>query len=251
MNSIYKFAIAKSAEVEEITENEDGTKTIRKVTKEVPQEFFIKKASRLDLEDKELFYNQKYNEYLKAGILPEILLRKLYGNAQGIFTEGEKREYVDLYIELGTNLSKIKELEERKESLNEEEKKKVEDLYTANQSIQKEIGDYESAKQSVFENSAEALSHNKTIFWYILSILYKNEGDKPVRVFVGDTHEERAESYDVINEILEKDDEDSKFYSKLIERTSFLVSLYYMNPLVRTADFPELVVRYDKASSTE
>lgn len=251
LNSIYKFSIPKIVEVEETTENEDGSKTIKKVNKEVPQDFFVKKASRLDLEEKDFYYNQEYHRYFKAGILPEVLLRKLYGNENGIFTEGEKQEYVDLYINLGTNLSKIRQLEEKKEGITEEEKDNIKNLYEENRKIQKEIGEYESAKQSVFENSAEALSHNKTIFWCILNLLYKEENGKFVRVFDGDTHDERAEAYDKINEILEQDNEDSKFYSQLIERASFLISLYYMNPLTKVSEFPELVSKYDTAVSIQ
>lgn len=243
MKKIYSFSIPKIVEVEETQETPEG-KLVKKVKKEEAQNFFIARPNRLVLEEGELYYNQRYNEYLKAGIMPEILLRKMYGNENGIFTENEKKEYVDLYIKLGKNLSRIKELEDKKkEDFTDEDKKEIESLHKRNKEIQNNISDYENAKQSVFENSAETLSRNKTVFWWLLKILYY-DNDQPV--FPGETHESRALIYDTIQDKIDEESDESSFYSKLVARAGFLVSLFYINGTVKPEDFLRLVETYDR-----
>lgn len=243
MKKFYRFSIPVNAEVEEKINNEDGSVTIKKVNKQIDKFFFIKKPSYLESQDKQFFYNQKYNQYLNAGILPEILLRKLYLNADGVFANNEKKEYVDSYIRLGEILSEIKSLESEQE-ITEEKKSKIDSLYLESKNIRENIFTFEEVKQSLFQNSAESLSHDQSLFWCLLFFLYEDESETPV--FKGSTFEEKVGSYEEINDIIEEEGKDSEFYSKLIERASFLTSLYYLNPNTPSKDFEELVEKYDK-----
>lgn len=245
MKLLYKFSIPKTVKVEKTEVQEDGSKLIKTVEEEIPQKFAIAKPNRVLLDEGEYFYNQKYNEYIKGGILPEILLRKLYGNENGIFTEQEKTEYIDLYIELGNTLSKIREIES-KEKIEAEDKAKIEELLNHKREIHNQISGYENAKQSIFENSAEALARNKVVFWWLLMlILEEKEDGKLVPLFSGETHDLRAASYDVVTEEIDEDTDNGKFYSKLIERASFLVSLFYMNGTAKPEEFEQLVANFD------
>ena len=241
---LYKFTIPKTVKVEKTEVQEDGSKLIKTVEEEALIKFAIAKPNRTLLDEGEYFYNQKYNEYIKGGILPEILLRKLYGNENGIFTEKEKNEYVDLYIELGVALSKIKELES-KDNITEEDKTNISSLLARKNEIHAEISQYENAKQSIFENSAETLARNKIIFWWLLTLLLEEKGGEYVPAFDGETHEVRAKQYDVITEEIDDDTVNGKFYSKLIERASFLVSLFFMNGASKPEEFEQLVANYD------
>jgi len=240
IKELYKFTIKKITEVEEVKENDDGSKTVKKVPGEVLVPFVIAKPTRTMLDDGELYYHLKYSEYLKAGIMPEALFVKLYSNENGIFSETEKKELLDLYIELGKNLEAIRTKEQKKE-LSKEEKDEITELHKKNKEVDNKIWQYKQANRSVLENSAEMLSKNKTIFWWILRLLY-NEDLSPV--FPGDTHEERLESFDKIDEIKENGGNEGEFYSKLIERASFLVSLCYLNGAKNPEEFKKLVETY-------
>lgn len=242
MKKIFSFTINKLIEVEKTEEKDDGSKVITKVKENTPIPFCILKPTRIMIDDGELYYHQAYSKYLDADVKPEILLRKMYSNQNGIFTEKEKKEYVDLIIELGSNLTKIREYEEKKE-LDEKEKSIVGELNRRNKEIQNEIASFENVKQSIFENSAESLSRNKTAFWWLLKLLY-NESDM-TPVFAGETHEERANSFDEINEKIDDGVEEGKFYSNLIARASFLASLLYLNGSIKPDEFSKLVAEYD------
>lgn len=244
MKTLYKFTIPRVIKSEKTEIQEDGSKLIKTIDETVEQKFAIAKPNRVLLDEGEYFYNQKYNEYIKGGILPEILLRKLYGNENGIFTEQEKSEYVDLYIELGNLLSKIKELESS-EVLTDENKAIIEESVKRKQEIHKQISSFENVKQSVFENSAESLARNKVVFWWLLVLLLKEKNGEYTRMFEGDSFDARASIYDALTEEIDDETEDGKFYSKLIERASFLVSLFFMNGTVKSEEFEQIVVNFD------
>jgi hypothetical protein len=247
IKKLYTFNIKKVTEVEETTANPDGSKTVKKVPGEVSVPFIIAKPTRQMLEDGELYYNQKYSYYLKSEVMPEVLLRKMYGNENGIFTEDEKKEYWNLYIEMGKNMLRIQELEAKKE-LSKEEKDEITNLHKRNKEINVEINRYENAKKSVLDNSAETLASNKTFFWWFLRLVH-NEDLTPV--FPGETHEERLESYDKIQEKIDEGGNEGEFYSKLVNRASFLSSICYQNGATKPADFEKLVIQYDAQSKEE
>ncbi len=244
MKLLYKFTLNKVQEVEKTEQQEDGSKIVKTVKEQSPVEFALKKPSRQDLDEGEFYYNLKYNEYIKGGILPEILLRKMYGNQNGIFTEKEKEDYIELYIELGAGLAKIRELE-KKESPDEGDVEALEKLNARKREIQETISLYENAKQSIFDNSAETLTRNKAVFWWLLKLLYISDKGEFKPFFGADTHDERANIYDEIQEEIEEDTINGKFYSELIDRASFLTSLFYMNGNVKSEVFASLVGEYD------
>jgi len=249
IKQLYKFTIPKTVEVEETSDTTEG-KLVKKIKKEVEQPYFIARPNREEIEEGEVFYtallHQLCDEYK---IKPEILLRKRFGNEKGIFTNDERKEYLNLYSKLGNNLAKIEELEKKKE-LTEEEKKAVADLYKDNKAVQEEITAYENAERSVFDDSAEAIARKRTFFWWFLKLVHEDtEEAKPL--FTGTTHEERKKSYDVIEEITEKEDDESKFYSKLLERSSFLVALFFNYKIVKPADFAKLVELADEGWKKE
>jgi hypothetical protein len=238
MKKLYSFKIPKLVEVEEVTDTADG-KLTKKVKKEVDQPFFIARPTREEVEEGEVFYTALYHKLCDEGIKPEILLRKRFGNERGIFTEEDKKQYVELFIKLGNNLAKIKELEDKKE-LTEEEKKVIADLYKDNKELQNGIAEYENAKQSVFDDSAEAISRKRTFMWWMLRLVYEDTPEqKPL--FAGENHKERSESYDNIASLIEDEGEESKFYSQLMERAAFLVSLFYLHGAIKPAEFAKLV----------
>jgi hypothetical protein len=244
IKKLYTFNIKKVTEVEEIKENDDGSKTVKKVPGEVSIPFVIAKPTRQMLEDGELYYNQKYSYYLKAEVMPEVLLRKMYGNENGIFTEDEKKEYWNLYIEMGKNMLRIQE-QEAKNELSKEEKDEITSLHKRNKEINGEINRYENAKKSVLDNSAETLASNKTFFWWFLKLTH-NEDLTPL--FPGETHEEKLESFDKIQEKIDEGGDEGDFYSKLVNRASFLSSICYQNGVTKPVEFEKLVAQYDAAN---
>ena len=246
MKILYKFSIPKLVKAEKTEVQEDGSKIVRSIEEEQKINFAIGKPNRHMLDDGEYFYHQKYHEYVKGGILPEVLLRKLYGNEKGIFTEEEKGQYVELYIELGNNLSLERSIE-NKENVTEEDKLEMERLIVRKKEIHNQISNFENAKQSIFENSAEALARNKVIFWWLLSLLLQEKDGEFVNMFDGKDHAERAIQYDAIAEIIDDEGKDYEFYSKLVERASFLVSVFYINGAVKPEEFANLVANFDSS----
>ena len=104
MKRIYEFTVNKEAEVTEDTveTKKDGTEvtTSKKVKKDVPHKFFLRRPNRTMTDEAELYYGVKLAEGIKAGLLTKALLEKRFENDGGTRSDEENAQYEDIINKL-------------------------------------------------------------------------------------------------------------------------------------------------------
>jgi hypothetical protein len=243
MKTLFEFDIQKTIEVEKTEEQADGSKLTKKVKDSKPVTFALKRPSRIETDSGDVFYNVEFGRNVRAGMLTTALVDKMYGNEGGIFSQVEIEEYSNAYIKLGGNLGEIYDLE-KKEAKTEEDTAKIKELYENNTELRQIISNYENARNSIYNNTAEVIARNKTLFWWLLTLIYQKNGDKYSPVFTGDTFEQKGETFDELVDLSESDDINKDYYAEIVSKSSSLVSLWFMSRAQNAEEFAKLAKDY-------
>lgn len=235
MKKIYTFTQYKEIEVEEpkITKDEKGVevKTLIKVKKKEPYNYFFGKASRAQREESELYYNEIFWRCQQKGIAPAALMQKRYLNDGGVLSEEEKKEYHDLYEQL---LSKQVDYQGflGKATKTDEDKKKIEELSTVLVDIMGKIQTFENqAQSSLYQNTAEHIARNRTAFWWMLNLSYKENAGKEEPLFGNGDIISKFVAYDKLEELEEP------FTSELLQKLLLVASLWYFGKAEKQDEF--------------
>lgn len=215
----YNLTIKSTQEVTE--ELEPGKKTI--TTKEIdkPVKIIIKEPSRKNLSDSKDIYNQEWSRCVSNGIVTRAILDKKYRSEKGIFTADEVKGLDEIQSRLLDIRAEYKELE-KIENKSAEQNKKINDLLIEFSGIQNQLEELEQVNESLYRTTAESLAKEKEILYNILFLSYIEENGKVIPLVEGETLEERLEKYD---EILDKNDEKAKLYSRIIDRNGYFINL--------------------------
>lgn len=239
MKKLFEFSIDKETEVEvpEITKDEKGveTKTIKKEIQKTPVKFFVKRPNRVLNDAAEFYRSTKFNEAVKNGILPYDLLMKRLMNDEGLLSDSEKKDYVELYEQLKNIQLELQKQELSKEEDSEAKKAKREELIAKFRDIKNEIHVFETSKGKIFDNTAEIYARNKTIFWWALFLAYKMNGDKEVPFFAGEKLEDKCASYDALA------DEEDQFVNQVINKFILVISIWYMSGLTDQKEIEKFI----------
>ena len=182
MKRIYEFTVNKEEEVSEDTveTKKDGTEvtTSKKVQKEVPHKFFLRRPTRAMTDEAELYYGVKLAEGIKAGLLTRALLEKRFENDGGTRSDQENSEYkkiVDRLQKFHEEQSKILKVDEKKRTTTQ--RKKLKELEGEIQPARRELRDLQLMEDSLYEETAESRARNKVILWWMLHLAYgENDG---------------------------------------------------------------------------
>lgn len=216
----------------------------REVTNEVPVRVILRKPTRMQLEDGDMFYTIWLNKFVKMGLLTRAMLAREHLNVGGSLTDEEKKRYSQLYVKLyekqqAVQKFSIKTAEERTNDENERLQKAVEDLGI----IRKELTDFEAVQASMFDHTADIKARNKAITWYLLHLVYTVEGDdddaEPIPMFPGSDYDEKYNSY------IELDETNDPVYLKAIDKLSSLTTIWYMSGVSNPEDFDKLLEEID------
>lgn len=228
MKKIYSFEIKKTIEIEEPVEttNENGEKiTIhKKVTKDIPFSFFLRKPTREITDQANLYYGEVLAEGVKRGLLTIPQLEKRYSNDGGIFSDPAKKNYESLYQEYSLALLEEERLKKDPKSESETSENK-----TKLAGLEKELQEYERYKTNLFESTAEIRAKNKTLIWWLINLSYKTEKELPV--FGGQTLDEKFKVYD---ELTESED---PFDKTLLKKLSYYISFWASGQTKKPEDF--------------
>lgn len=244
MKIIYDFTLNKEEEVEEtlVSKGDQGEeiKTIKKVKKDVPKQFSLKKPGRKLYDEAELFYGVKLSEGIKAGLLTRALLAKRFNNDGGVLSENEKDRFTKLYMGLFEKQARFQELDFKGKSVSPEEKKERSELLSTLNRARQELQEFEMAQASLFDQTAENRARNKTILWWVVQLSHRKVGeDKYEPVFGDGEYDNKIKVYD---ELEEKGDE---FVEEMLTKLSYYVSFWYitkpetreeLETLLKTAD---------------
>ena len=248
---IYSFFVNRLQEVEEedIIKNEAGEeiKQIKKVKKDIPVDFFIKKPNRILFDEAELYYGIKLAESIKAGMLTRTSMLKKYESEGGIFTKSEE-EVINKLMETLKDKQKAlaeieyKEKDEGKELTDQEKQDSL--LIDAEIRILKnQLIDFENSKTSLFDQTAETRARNKAIVWWILHLAYKKENDKFYPLFGEGSFDDRLRNYDEI------EDEGDEFWQKVLLKFAYLISFWYSGKIITAEDFKAVEEYYNTTTS--
>lgn len=243
MKFLYKFTVNKDAEVEEVQTVQDATgnpiEAKVKVIKSVPVSFGIKKPSRRQFDEADLFYAVELSSGIKAGLLQKASLSKRLSNDGGILSDNQKKAidaaYLDFYNQ-NLSLKKLTDLAEK----TEENKAEIISLEAKIFALGKQIQDFESAQASIFDQTAEVKARNRTILFWVLNLSYDNS-EKP---FFGDgDFEKKLLKYD------ELDETDDVFTQKVIKNFIYYVSFWYTGRANSQEDFDKISKLIDEPKS--
>lgn len=207
---------------QEITETlPNGDKITKSVDKESLVKIIIKEPSRKEIQEAKDVYNREWSRCVTNGIVTRAILDKKYRAENGIFTPSEIKNLEDTQ-------KRIKEIREEYSVLDKipnksvEDNEKINDLLNEFSNIQKGLDEIENLNEDLYSNTAESISKQKEIMYNILYLSYIEERGRPVPLIDGDSLEDKLENYDVI---LDKNDEKSKLYYKIIERNGYFVNM--------------------------
>lgn len=234
---LYKFTVNKTTEVDEVTTSKDEAgaevKTIKKVKKETPVSFGIRKPNRKLREGAEMFYAVKMSEGVKAGLLTRPLLAKRYVNDGGSMSDPEKARFAEAYVNLLAKEDEIQKIQLNLENLSEEDKKaKLVTVVTEMQSLKNILQDINLQQSSLFEHTAEAKAETKTIFWWVLHLAYEGDEKGDFKPIFGDgDYESRVLKYE---EIEEKED---LFWDEVFKKFGWYVAAWVNGAILSKDDF--------------
>lgn len=240
IKKICEFSVNKEVIVDEEQVSKDASgndvKTITKVKKTIPIQFYLKKPNRSLRDRAELYHYVSFSDGVRAGLLTYPLLEKRYSNDGGILSETQKQRYLKLYSELYDLENKYQRLVAKGEKT-DEEKAELKTTIEGIALIQRDLRMFELDTQTLFNSTAESRAKKQTTIWYVLNLSYYGD-DKP---FFGEGDEkERLLKFDQI------EDEDDEFLNKVKARFVYLVSIWFDNNNLTVEDCKMLLKAFDE-----
>tara|TARA_B100002019_G_scaffold288307_1_gene301694 strand:+ start:43 stop:1023 length:981 start_codon:yes stop_codon:yes gene_type:complete len=259
---LYSFDIQLEKEVEKDViketerKNDQGeTEIIKEVIKEnvkeeVPVRVFLRKPTRSQVEDGDMFYSVWLNKFIKMGLLTRAMLAKKQLDIGGSLNEEDKLNYAKLYLKLfekQQNVIRYSAIDSAAMTNDEQERldKSVSELSV----IRKELADFEAAQASIFDHTADVKARNKTITWFLLHLAYYVEGDSDddsaTPLFPGTDYEEKYDTYQ------ELDEDQNEIFVKSIDRLSTISTIWYMSGIQEQKEFEDVLKQMQKQTSVD
>lgn len=193
---IYQFTINETKEVvvPETTTDESGNEVIvnKKEIQQVPVKYALKRPTKAQKNDIDIFNKVEFSKAVKLGILPVALLQKNLDDSGGVLSKADiklRDELIEKITVLQKEATELKENDPKVEILNGEIMNHLRDIQEINS---KEI--------RMYNNTAEGVAKNSSISYMmgVLSLKADDAGNyKPF--FAGDSHEVRLESMEAID----------------------------------------------------
>lgn len=248
MKQIYSINVSQEIETEEPVLEKDSTgteiKVIRKVKKEVPRKFFIRRPTRSLYDSAALFASISQSNFIRSGVLSGAQLSKRYNNDQGVLSDTQLQEREKLYSSIFEKQTVYSELNKKPESeRTEEEKKKISTLLDEMVDIMSGIQGYENYSNALFNNTAESMAQTQTIRWWLLHLAYEETApDKYKAVFGDGSYEEKLKVYD---DIEEKED---VFDYEVVKKLYLITTLFVQGKATKKEDF-DVLLRLEQKDS--
>ena len=240
MKRIYEFTVNKEEEVTEdsVEKKKDGTEvtTSKKVKKEIPHKFFLRRPTRAMTDEAELYYGVRLAEGIKAGLLTRALLEKRFENDGGTRSDDENEQYKKIIEKLQgfhKEQSKILDIDEKKRTPTQ--KKRLKELDSEIKPTRRALRDLQLVEDSLYEETAESRARNKVILWWMLHLAYTEEGEKENEFFGTGDFDKKIERYDEI-------DEGEDFFDIVVARKfAYYVSFWFVGRPNTQKEFQEMI----------
>lgn len=239
MKKLYEFIVTKEevVQVSKPDKDKDGNEitVLTSEKKEVPHSFFIKKPTRALVDEAQLYYSASIADNIRKGLMPRPLLVKKYAEENGIWTDKDKTEYANLYLELIKFNKEIETFKSEKveQSIIDEKEKNRNAIFT-------KIQQYENTQNNAFNETAENKANDKTMIWWILNISYNGDG-KP---FFGDGD---LKSKLAVLDLIEENEDG--FSLKVIKKFSYLIGFWYIGFAPTHESFKEFDDEFERGAN--
>lgn len=243
INELHSFDVIREIEVEKTTEKKKDGETIKvtkKVKEKVPVRVFLKKPTRKEREEAEMFYSIYVSQCVRRGLLTRAMLMHKYQDSGGEVSEEEAKYFNGLYLEAVQKENDIYRLTLEDKDAN---KKKIDDLTSDLVRIRRSLVDFQTSRSLLYRDTAEAKAESRVILWLLLFLTYyrENEEGEIKPLFEGFDFDEKLEIYD---ELVESGDD---FYDEVIDKMTTYVTLLYLGSAKNQDDF----ARFDKQFKEE
>ena len=235
----------KTGEVKKIKETVKQT-----VEEKVPVKVFLKKPTRTQIDDGDMFYSIWLNKYIKMGLLTRAMLAKKQVDIGGTLNEDDKVNFAKLYLQLFEKQQNvIRYSAKNRDEMSNDEEERLEKAVSELAVIRKQLSDFEAAQASIFDHTADVKARNKTITWFLLHLAYyvKGEDDEAEEqpLFPGLDYDEKYNSYQ------EADEEQDSLFLKTIDRLSTIATIWYMSGIQEQSEFDAVVEQMNKESNVD
>lgn len=231
MKKIYEFKINKNIKSQKQIEKEIEGKTVlilEDVVEKIPLTYFIRKPTRTERNDAELFESIEFSNLIRKGIITRSEVIKTF-TLEDVEIEKTYKSYAEKETQF-QRLSLQEKTPELEEKITELQKELIELLV--------KIQDFELTKSSVFNRTADSMARNKTILWWLLNLAYKIEGDKEIQIFEGKDFSEKLDHY---NRLLEgAEDNNDVHFTDVIQRFFYFIPAWYTGQAVKEEDFKKI-----------
>lgn len=247
IKTLYVFSLPYETEVDEpfTSKDEQGNEISgnRKVKKSIDRKVALRKPTRSLLDDAELYFNVLVSEGIKSGLMSRALLAKRFNNDGGVLSQPEKVAYGKAYNDLEEKEREYNKLVSMASSSSDEEKASASKLKEEIAGLRRGLQELEMSQLQLFDITAESRARTKTILWWVLHLVHKEELGKPdqfVPIFKGETLEELFESYDAIEEGDNIPQNEKDFLFKAIRRAAEATAYWFYGTAVTQEDFATL-----------
>ena len=260
---LYSFSIDLEEEIEkEITKevkrkNKETGKmetidqvSTKTVVQKTPVRVFLRKPTRTQVEDGDMFYSIWLNKFIKMGLLTRAMLAKKQVDLGGVLNENDKMNYAKLYLQLFEKQQNVIRYSAKDpDSLSNDEKERLQSAVSSLAVIRKQLADFEAAQASVFDHTADVKARNKTITWFLLHLATYIKGDddentESYPLFSGTDFEERYLSYQ------EADEEQEPLFVKTIDRLSTIATIWYMSGVQEQDEFEGILKQMNQEEAS-
>jgi hypothetical protein len=240
MRKIYEFTVSRKEEVEEIEVSTDKEgneiKKTKKVEKKVPHTFFIKRPSRSENDEAEMFRAAAESDCVQRGIMTSALLAKRLLNDGGVLTDEQKESYNKLQKDFFDKQPKYVELTEVEESKRtKKQKEELKSLMEELTNIMQDMQDLEVASSNLYNRTAEAIARTKTVVWLTLHISYEEKDGKQIPFFGEGDYNKKIAKYD------EMEEREDPYEYEVIQKFMLLVGSWYSGKASTKEDFDLLI----------
>ena len=232
-------------EVEQKNEETGETKKIKEKVKQtvkekVPVKIILKKPTRTQVDDGDMFYSIWLNKFIKMGLLTRAMLAKKQVDIGGTLNEDDKVNYAKLYLQLFEKQQNVIRYSAKdRDKMSNDESERLEKAVSELAVIRKQLADYEAAQASIFDHTADVKARNKTITWFLLNLAFYIKGDKDddeaLPIFPGIDYDEKYLSYQ------EADEEENEIFNKSIDRLSTIATIWYMSGIQDQPEFDAVI----------
>jgi hypothetical protein len=227
---------------------------IRTVTEKVPVRISLRKPSRTQIEDGDMFYSIWLNKFIKMGLLTRAMLAKKQVDVGGTLNEDDKMNYAKLYLKLFEKQQNIIRYSAKDQSeMSASEKERLQSSVSELAVIRKQLSDFEAAQASIFDHTADVKARNKTITWFLLHLAYIQEGEgegkedpaNAMPMFLGTEYDEKYRNYQ------ELDENQDEAFTKSIDKLSTVATIWYMSGVQEQDEFDAVLNQINKETDSE